>query len=404
MKINVVIIGHVDHGKSTLIGRLLYDSDSITEGRVSEIQKLVDEYKRKFEFAYFIDSFDDEIKEERTIDTTGIMFKSAKNLYAVSDVPGHKEFIKNMLTGASHADVAVLVVSALDGLGEQTRRHAFLINMLGIKKVFVLVNKMDAVKYSQEAFEGIKQQIVDLLNSFGYQAEAYIPGSAMEGDNVYKPSKNMPWYTGQTLIQALDAVELPAHLEKTLRFVVQDNYSDDGGKITVGRVESGVLTQGDNVIFQPSGLKAKVDKIKVFEGELPRAETGDAVGIIVKVSPKRGDVLGTIDNPPVAVREFLGEVVLLENKLSKGDVVELMCGTARTSARIKEIKEKINSETGEVMEKNPAFISENEAATIIFTTEPLVVENFADIPELGRFVLARDGRSIGAGIVLEKAL
>jgi elongation factor 1-alpha len=214
----------------------------------------------------------------------------------------------------------------------------------------------------------------------------------------------MPWYTGQTLIQALDAVELPAHQEKTLRFVVQDNYPDNGGKITVGRVESGILTQGDNVIFQPSGFKAKVEKIKLYEGELPRAETGDAVGIIVNVTPKRGDVLGTIDNPPVAVKEFLGEVVLLENKLGKGDVVELMCGTARASARVKEIKEKINSETGEVMEKNPAFISENDAATIIFTTEPLVVEKFADIPELGRFVLARDGRSIGAGIVLEKAL
>ena len=144
MNVNVVIVGHVDHGKSTLIGRLLYDSDSITEGRVAEIQKLVEEYKRRFEFAYFIDSFDDELKEERTIDTTGVMFKG-KNLYSITDVPGHKEFIKNMLTGASHADVAVLVVSVEEGIQEQTGRHAFLINMLGIKQLFVVVNKMDAV-------------------------------------------------------------------------------------------------------------------------------------------------------------------------------------------------------------------------------------------------------------------
>jgi small GTP-binding protein len=201
MKINVVIVGHVDHGKSTLIGRLLYDSDSITEGRVEEIQKLAEEYKKRFEFAYFLDSFDDEVKEERTIDTTGVMFKG-KNLYVITDVPGHKEFIKNMLSGASHSDVAVLVVSAKDGIGEQTGRHAFLIHMLGIKQIFVVVNKMDAIAYQEDVFRTIKDEVSRLLASLGTQAKEFIPASAIEGDNIYKRSNRMPWYQGPTLIES----------------------------------------------------------------------------------------------------------------------------------------------------------------------------------------------------------
>ena len=178
MKLNIVIVGHVDHGKSTLIGRLLYDSDSVTEGRVEEIQKLAEEYKRRFEFAYFIDSFDDELKEERTIDTTGVMFKG-KNLYTITDVPGHKEFIKNMLSGASHADIAVLVVAASEGIQEQTGRHAFLIHMLGMRQLFVVVNKMDAVNYNKDIFNDIKNKVSKLLTTFGYRDVTFIPGSAI---------------------------------------------------------------------------------------------------------------------------------------------------------------------------------------------------------------------------------
>lgn len=193
MNTNIVMVGHVDHGKSTLVGRLLYDSDSITEGRVEEIQQLAQEYKRRFEFAYFLDSFDDELKEERTIDTTtGIMFKG-KNMYSITDVPGHKEFIKNMLTGASHADIAVLLVAAEEGIQEQTGRHAFLVHMLGIQNLIVIVNKMDAVEYKKDVYESVKKEVTRLLSSFGYNDVSFIPGSAMQGDNIYKKSENMPW-------------------------------------------------------------------------------------------------------------------------------------------------------------------------------------------------------------------
>lgn len=399
MKVNVVIVGHVDHGKSTLIGRLLYDSDSITEGRVEEIQKLAEEYKRRFEFAYFLDSFDDELKEERTIDTTGVMFKGEKNLYSITDVPGHKEFIKNMLTGASHAEVAVLVVAADEGIQEQTGRHAFLINMLDIKKLFVVVNKMDAVDYREEIFLDIESKVAKLLASFGYHDIQFIPGSAMEGDNIYKSSARMEWYRGSTLIEALDGVELSKEV-KPLRFVVQDTYVVDSDKVVVGRVESGVLKKGDELLFQPSGVTGKIEKIVEFQNELEKAAIGDSVGIVTGCEPKRGDVCGLVEAPPIPAGEFLGEAVLLEKNLRKGDRLELRCGTRRVKCEIREIKEKINSETGEVVEKYPAEISENEAATIVFATEPLVVEKFSEIPELGRFILVKD-RNIGAGVVLE---
>jgi len=400
MKVSVVIVGHVDHGKSTLIGRLLYDSDSITEGRVEEIQKLAEEYKKRFEFAYFLDSFDDELKEERTIDTTGVMFKGEKNLYSITDVPGHKEFIKNMLTGASHTEVAVLVVAADEGIQEQTGRHAFLINMLDINKLFVMVNKMDAVDYREEIFLDIRNKVAKLLTSFGYHDIQFIPGSALEGDNIYKSSARMEWYRGPTLIEALDGVELPPKEVKPLRFVVQDTYVVDSDKVVVGRVESGVLKKGDEVIFQPSGVTGKIEKIVEFQNELEKVEIGDSVGIVTGCEPKRGDVCGLVEVPPIPTEEFLGEAVLLERDLRKGDKLELRCGTRRVKCEIREIKEKINSETGEVVERNPTEISENEAAIILFATEPLVVEKFSEIPELGRFILVRD-RNIGAGVVLE---
>ena len=401
MNVNVVLVGHVDHGKSTLIGRLLYDSESIKDERVEEIQKLAEEYKRRFEFAYFLDSFEDELKEERTIDTVSLMFKSKKNYYTITDVPGHKEFIKNMLTGASHADVAVLVVSAEEGVQEQTRRHMFLLRMLGIKEVFVAVNKMDAVDYKEERFETVKNQISELLNSFDYAAEKmlFIPASAMEGDNIYRGSEGMEWYDGPTLIEALDAVRISEE-EKPLRFVVQDVYKVEEEKIIVGRVESGMLRKGNEVIFEPSGVKGRIEKIKVFGGELEEASTGDCIGIGISGEVRRGDVGGIVENSPKPTKEFYGEAVLLGTELKKGETLELRCGTAKVRCEIKEIKEKIDSETGEVMERNPEEINEHDAATIVFATEPLVVEKFAEIPELGRFVLVKDGKNIGAGVVL----
>ncbi len=400
MSVNVVIVGHVDHGKSTLIGRLLYDSAALPEDKLAEIQKLIEEYKKRFEFAYFLDSFEEELKEERTIDTTRVLFKG-KSYYTIVDVPGHKEFIKNMLTGASYAQIATLVVSAPDGVQEQTRRHSFLLHMLGIKELIVAINKMDLVDYREDVFQEVNKETTQLLSSLGFSGVRFIPISAMEGDNVYKPSERMKWYRGPTLIQVLDEIEPEEVTEKPLRFVVQDVYTLDSEKAIVGRVESGTLMKGDELIFQPSGVKGKVEKIKVFPGEVEAAKSGDSVGIVMECEVKRGNVGGHPENPPTSVNSFLGEVALLEGTLKRGDEFEMKCGTKRARCMVREIRERINSETGEVMEKNAEAIGENEAATIIFNTEPLVIERFSEIPELGRFILARDGKSMGAGVVLE---
>jgi len=324
-------------------------------------------------------------------------------------VPGHKEFIKNMLTGASHADVAVLVVSAEEGVQEQTRRHMFLLKMLGIKQVFVVVNKMDIEDYKKEKFEEVKEQIRKLLASFDYATEEmlFIPVSAMEGDNIYTYSEQMEWYDGLKLIDALDDVTLEGK-EKPLRFAVQDIYKVEDEETIVGRVESGILRRADNVIFEPSGVKAEVEKIKVFEGELAEATTGDSISVTIGDGGlrgiKRGAVFGLVESPPKPTKQFLGEVVLLGKELKKGETLELRCGTAKVECEIREIKEKINSETGEVIETNPNGINEHDAATIVFATEPLVVEEFAEIPELGRFVLVKANKNIGAGVVLDADL
>ena len=400
ININIVIVGHVDHGKSTLIGRLLYDSATIPEERLAEVQKLIEEYKRRFEFAYFIDSFQEELEEERTIDTTRVLFKG-KNYYTIVDVPGHHEFIKNMLTGASHARIAVLVVSCAEGIQQQTRRHAFLVNMLGIRNIIVVINKMDLVDYDEVTFNRLKSEVSEMLAQLGYTEPGFIPVSAMEGDNIYLASTRTGWYRGPTLIEALDGIQIDDIVAKPLRFVVQDVYNVDSESVTVGRVESGVLKKGNELVFQPSGIRAKVSAIKSYPLELNEAQAGDSIGIVIDGKVNRGDVAIHQEEPSVAVSRFLGEIVLLEGSLKQDDRFEIKCGPKKVKCRVEKIIERLSSETGEVIDNSAGEIIANEAATVVLNTEPLVVERFIDIPELGRFVLARDGKNIGAGIVLE---
>ena len=437
----VVFVGHVDHGKSTLIGRLLYDSESIHDERVAEIQELVEEFKRRFEFAYFLDALEDEMREERTIDTTALMFKGKNRLYTLTDVPGHKEFIKNMLTGASHADLAVLVVSATEGVKEQTRRHLFLLHLLGVPVIAVVVNKMDAVAYSRERFEEVCSQVKSVLRSLGMSEDVtFIPASAINGENIYRRGENMGWYAGKTLIETLDEVELRKSSEEKFRFVVQDIYEVASSQVIVGRVASGRMSVAEEVVFEPSHIRARISKILTADGELNAAEKGDAVGIVLQAVGgadteaetraeagaetgaetvtraeagadtargeagggvvRRGDVCGYAHEPPIAVSGFLGEAVLLE-PLKKGEALNLRVCTASVEAKVLEIRERIDSESGEMLEQFPEEIEAGEAAVILFETEPVVVERFSEIPPLGRFALVRNGRNIGAGVVLE---
>jgi len=405
--VNVVFVGHIDHGKSTTIGRLLYDSDSVESERVEEIQKFTDELKRRFEFAYFLDALEEERKGDMTIDTTRVVFKGKDRLYTIIDSPGHKEFLKNMLTGASQADAAILILSVEEGIQEQTRRHIFLVSLLGIKHIVVAINKMDAVGYDQQAFEKIKDEMKKFLGSLGFEAEKipFVPISAREGDNVFKRSEKMPWFDG-TLISALDRTVSVREklLTKPLRFAVQDVYDVSGEKIVVGRVESNVIRQNDELAFQPSGIHVRVERIKVFEGELKEAKAGDAVGLVLSppTTIRRGEVCSLAKDPPKAVGEFSGELVLLFGELRKGDTIVVRCSTAKVNCEVQDISKKINSETGESIEELSDVVNPNEAAIVKFRAlEPLVVEKFSEIPELGRFVIAKNDKNVGAGVTLE---
>jgi elongation factor 1-alpha len=260
---------------------------------------------------------------------------------------------------------------------------------------------MDLASYQRKVFDEVKDKTSRLLSSLGYSAIKFIPVSALEGDNIYKPSTRMEWHQGPTLIQALDGIEVEAVSEKPLRFVVQDVYHLDSENVAVGRVESGTMRKGDELIFQPSAIKEKVERIRVYPTDVEEAKMGDSVGIVIGSEVRRGDVGGRPENPPTTLERFLGEVVLLEGTLKKGDEFEINCGAKRARCQVEEIKERINSETGEVMGKNSGEIGANEAATIIFATEPLVLEKFSEIPELGRFVIARKNKNVGAGVVLE---
>jgi len=258
--------------------------------------------------------------------------------------------------------------------------------------------------YREDAFRKTRAETSKLLSSFEYSGVEFVPVSAMEGDNVYKPSENMPWYQGPTLIQVLDTIELEPEVAKPLRFVVQFNYPVDDEIVTVGRVEAGIINKGDEVVFQPSGVRTRVDKMKALSGEPGAAAAGDSIGVVLKAQPNRGDVGAHPAHAHTPLTRVLGEVVLLEGKLKQGDKLQLKCATKKADCTVRQIRERISSETGEVLGKDPKEIGENDAATVVFETEPLVAEKFSDIPELGRFILAKDGRNVGAGVILETAL
>ncbi len=405
--VNVVFVGHVDHGKSTTIGRLLYDSENVEAERVDEIQKFAEALKQKFDFAYFLDAFEEERKNSMTIDTTRVIFKGKNRLYTIIDSPGHKEFLKNMLTGASQAEMAILIVSVEEGIREQTGRHMFLISLLGIKHIIVAVNKMDIVGYDEDKFNQTKNDVEKLLKTFGFDTRKtqFVPISAINGDNVYNRSENMKWFDG-TLIGAIDRVIVGSErlLGKPLRFSVQDIYDVEGRKIVVGRVQSNILRKNDQLVFQPSSVRGRVKNIEVFGSNIDEAKAGDAVGINLDNSTgiTRGDVCGRVDSPPRATTKFTGEMVLLTGRIHMGETIVIKCGTKKVECVIEEIAQKIDSENGRPLEESSADVKPNEAAIIRFhTVEPLVLEKFSEIHSLGRFVISKDGKNAGAGIVLE---
>ncbi len=394
---NIVVCGHVDHGKSTLIGRLLYDGEQITDSKVSEVQKLAEEMKKKFEFAYFVDAFGDEISQERTIDTTSLRFKSTKRTYTITDVPGHREFIKNMLTGASKADAAILVVAADEGIKEQTKRHLFLLSLLGIKNLIIFINKMDKVDNNIMVYRKLSREVgTDLTRGYGFKIIRVVPGSALTGDGVYFTS--IPWvekFNESTLVEELDRLEEPLDIERPLRFLVQDIYEGT----VVGKVVSGTLGLWNTLEFRPSYTSGKVVDIKGKGRSIGIKLLQEQPDLVSRQLPKRGDV-GSKE-PVKQGRDFKAEITLIGNKIWLGERLLLKCGTAKVPFSITRITTKIDTETGQVLKGEYKELKEEESAIVqIHTEDSIVVERFSETPELGRFVISKDKKIIGLGVVL----
>ncbi|MEM3181056.1 MAG: translation elongation factor EF-1 subunit alpha [Candidatus Micrarchaeaceae archaeon] len=410
---NLIFIGHIDHGKSTTVGRLLYETGAVNE---QELRKLKDEEAKynqaTLEFAYVTDELKEERERGMTIDIAEREFRTPKYYFTVIDAPGHRDFVKNMITGTSQADAAVLVVSATEGIQPQTREHAYLAKVLGISQMVIGINKMDAVGYDRIKFDDVKTQVSTLLKSIGYDVSKmlFVPYSALQGDNVAKPSDKMTWYSGPTLLQALDTFVLPQKpLDKPLRLPLQDVYSVSGfGTVPVGRVETGVMKPGDLIIIMPPGIKTDVKSIEMHHQALQQAEPGDNIGFnikgVEKKDLKRGDVVGPVSSPPTVADEFTAQIVVMNHPtaIAPGYTPVFHIHTAQVACTISEIVEKKDPKTGQTLQKNPEFIKNGDVAIVkVKPTKPTVIEKYSDFPQLGRFAVRDMGRTVAAGIVLD---
>ncbi|MBA7518692.1 Elongation factor Tu-B [subsurface metagenome] len=410
---NLAMIGHIDHGKSTLLGRLLTETGVIDPHVIEEYRKKAEAMgKATFEYAWVMDTLKDERERGITIDVAHQRFDTNKYYYTIVDCPGHRDFVKNMITGTSQADAAVLVVDAKDGIMAQTKEHVFLARTLGVSQLIIAINKMDRVNYDQKRYEELKKALLDLLKVVGYKEAniTLIPVSAIEGDNVSKRSDKLKWFDGPTLLEAMDLMKVPEKpIKLPLRIPVQDVYTITGvGTVPVGRVETGKLKKGDSVIFNPPGMKGEVKTIEMHHEEIPEAIPGDNIGWnvrgISRNDIRRGDVCGHVDNPPTVADEFTAQIVVLQHPsaITVGYTPVFHCHTAQVASTIIEILKKLDPKTGATIEENPDFIKAGDAAVIkVKPTRPLVIERVKEIPHLGRFAVRDMGQTVAAGMVMD---
>jgi elongation factor 1-alpha len=420
--LNLIIIGHVDHGKSTMTGHILYRLGYFDEKTMKEIEEQAKKMgKESFRFAWLLDRMKEERERGLTISLSYMRFETKKYFFTIIDAPGHRDFVKNMITGASQADAAILVVSARKGEFEagmsaegQTREHALLARTMGINQLIVAVNKMDATEppYSEKRYKEVVEVLSKFLKSIGYDVSKipFIPISAWTGENLIERSPLMPWYNGPTLVESLDLLEIPPKpIEKPLRLPVQDVYSISGvGTVAVGRVETGVLKTGDRVAITPPGLVAEVKSIETHHVRIEKAEPGDNIGVnlkgVEKKDIKRGDVIGPLDSPPTVADEFTARVMIVwhPTAIASGYTPVIHIHTASIACRITEITAKIDPRTGKEIEKNPQFLKQGDFAIVKFKPiKPLVAEKYADFPPLGRFAMRDMGKTVGIGQVLD---
>ncbi|MEM0155993.1 MAG: translation elongation factor EF-1 subunit alpha [Thermoplasmataceae archaeon] len=409
--INLVTIGHVDHGKSTLVGRLLFEHGEVPAHIIDQYRKEATEKgKATFEFAWVMDRLKEERERGVTIDLNHKKFETDKYYFTLIDAPGHRDFVKNMITGTSQADAAMLVVSSRDGEGvmSQTREHAFLARTLGVQQLIVLANKMDVTQppYSEQRYKQVKADIEKLLGSIGFKNVPIIPISGYKGDNILKPSENLKWYNGPTLLQALDSLKVPEKpTNKPLRLPVQDIYSITGiGTVPVGRIETGILKVGDKVVFQPADKQGEVKSIEMHHENMTQAEPGDNVGFnvrgIAKNDVKRGDVCGSQSSPPTVVKGFTAQIVVLNHPsvIAVGYKPVFHVHTSQVACRIEEIVKTLNPKDGTTLKEKPDFIKTGDIAIVkIIPDRPLVIEKVSEFPQLGRFAVRDMGQTVAAG-------
>ena len=401
--INLAFIGHVDHGKSTLVGHLLLKAGAIAEQQL-------DDGENKFRFV--MDKLGEERERGVTIDLAHQKFSTKKYDYTVVDCPGHRDFVKNMITGASQADAAVLVVAANDGVMPQTKEHLFLSMTLGIKQLIIAVNKMDMEDYSEDRFNEVKEEVSVLLKSIGRNPAdvPFIPMSAFEGDNIKDKSDNMPWYKGDALMTELDKLTPPEKpVDLPLRVPIQDVYSITGvGTVPVGRVETGIMKKGENVIFEPAGASGEVKSIEMHHEVFETAEPGDNIGFNVrgvgKNDIRRGDVAGHTTDAPTVAKEFTAQVVVLQHPgvITVGYTPVFHCHTSQTACTFLELTSKLDPATGQPLPDKPDFIKTGDAAIVqIKPTKPMVMEEAKNIPPMGRFAIRDMGQTVAAGLCLK---
>ena len=417
--INLVFVGHVDHGKSTTVGRLMFDTGNVPE---QEMRKLKDKAKELgksgFEFAFVMDNLKEERERGVTIDLSHKKFETDKYYFTIIDAPGHRDFIKNMITGASQADAAVLVVSANpgDGVQSQTKEHVFLSKTLGVNQLIIGVNKMDMAKYEQKRFEEVKAEVSALVKTVGYKPEEiqFVPMASFLGENVKNKSTNMPWYTGPTLLEAINNLKVPEKPSTLpLRLPIQDVYQIAGiGTVPVGKVETGVMKVGDKIIIVPGrdgkGVVGEVKSIEMHHEQLTEATPGDNIGFVVRGVEKkmiqRGDVLGHTDKAPSVVTEFIARVVVLNHPtvITVGYTPVFHLHTAQVACQIVEIQKKLNPATGETLQEKPDFIKNGDAAICkIKPLQPLVIEKQSEIPQMARFAIRDSGATVAVGICMD---
>lgn len=405
--LNIVVVGHVDHGKSTLIGRLLYDTKSLPDGAIEKVKKISAANGKEFEYAFLLDAFEEEQKQGITIDITMIQFFTKKRDYVIIDAPGHKEFLKNMISGAASAEAAILVVDAKEGIQEQSKRHGYILSLLGIKKIYVVVNKMDLVDYSEERFNEIQVQFNEFLNNLNIYPEKYIPISAYHGENIISNSKKMPWYNGNTVLENMDKIEKEKGIEeKALRFPIQDVYKFDSRRIVAGRIESGTLKHGDEVVIYPSGKTTRVKSIEYWQekDKTDKISAGMSVGITLEDEfyNKRGEIICHKDDPGIVANVFNANVFWLgKNNLVKDKRYKMKIATQEVEFEIISINKVIDAATLS-SSSDLSNIKKNDVAEVtIKTKSPICFDKFRDLQATGRFVIIDDYDISGGGIISE---